>query len=481
MKYKVGDKIRIKPIEWFKKITGGEAVLAYLSNFCGKVFTISAIKDDCYIIAGRPWMEEYVEPITGEGNADFLKNTVNETMEYLKGISNDTFINKAIIGSYDPFSYPIIYIKGSNEEPLGSLFPKMDDIVNNMKDYLDRTIGLINETSAIPSGYRQIPKFVKPAQKFKDGDILHCNRDGMSWTIIYKSTSSKGRLNYYCMLNAGGEVILNSSCDDFGYILATEEEKHALLVGMLRNNKIWNAESKIVQTIYKGRIIYVEISKGGKWIYSFKGFENNRIFGHYNYSTKSEVIYDDTMGLCELDVIKSIRLATTEEHNMFSVKLFLKNNVVWSGDDKDYVTVKKGDMLVVQKQWYNTKILRFVEKGNKGFYYDFEIDDFRKTFKNGFDCICLDDSFNIYKASSLYIQNLAEQHESFTEEEEFLSKKDYKKGDILINPRTRAYRIYGYGDDNLSSFRITNTDEKKYYLDYLKEVGLQPIPVRKKK
>ena len=345
MKYKVGDKIRIKPIEWFKKITGGEAVLAYLSNFCGKVFTISAIKDDCYIIAGRPWMEEYVEPIIGEGNADFLKNTVNETMEYLKGISNDTFINKAIIGSYDPFSYPIIYIKGSNEEPLRSLFPKMDDIVNNMKDYLDRTIGLINETSAIPSGYRQIPKFVKPTQKFKDGDILHCNRDGMSWTIIYKSTSSKGRLNYYCMLNAGGEVILNSSCDDFGYILATEEEKHALLVGMLRNNKIWNAESKIVQTIYKGRIIYVEISKGGKWIYSFKGFENNRIFGHYNYSTKSEVIYDDTMGLCELDVVKSIRLATMEEHNMFSVKLFFEKNVVWSEDDNRYVAVKKGDIL----------------------------------------------------------------------------------------------------------------------------------------
>ena len=77
---------------------------------------------------------------------------------------------------------------------------------------------------------------------------------------------------------------------------------------------------------------------------------------------------------------------------------------------------------------------------------------------------------------------LADQTEYFTRQREYsLKLQGYKKGDILINPRTRAYRIYGYGDDNLSSFRITNTDEKKYYLDYLKEVGLQPIPVRKKK
>ena len=75
MKYKVGDKVRIKPLEWFKKITGGEAVLAYLSNFCGKVFTIDEVRTDSYIIAGRPWIEEYIEPIIGESNANFLENT----------------------------------------------------------------------------------------------------------------------------------------------------------------------------------------------------------------------------------------------------------------------------------------------------------------------------------------------------------------------------------------------------------------------
>ena len=90
MKYKVGDKVRIKPIEWFKKITGGEAVLAYLSNFCGKVFTISAIKDDCYIIAGSPWMEEYVEPITGEGKLIEVSNSVQEIVKRINEVINNS-------------------------------------------------------------------------------------------------------------------------------------------------------------------------------------------------------------------------------------------------------------------------------------------------------------------------------------------------------------------------------------------------------
>ena len=180
MKYKVGDKVRIKPLEWFKKITGGEAVLAYLSNFCGKVFTIDEVRTDSYIIAGRPWREEYIEPIIGESNANFLENTAIEMIKQLDGIRHDLFIDKAIIDLYTP---QIIHVKNSNEEPLRSLFPKMDDIVNSMKDYLDRTIGLINETSAIPSVssdtmqedisiQREIPKFVKPVQKYNKGDIL---------------------------------------------------------------------------------------------------------------------------------------------------------------------------------------------------------------------------------------------------------------------------------------------------------------------
>lgn len=57
----------------------------------------------------------------------------------------------------------------------------------------------------------------------------------------------------------------------------------------------------------------------------------------------------------------------------------------------------------------------------------------------------------------------------------------YEKGDILINPLTRACHIYGYGEVNIDSFRIVNADEKAHYLSVLKNSGLQPIPVRKKK
>ena len=174
MKYEVGDIVRIKPLEWFKKITGGEAVLAYLSNFCGKVFTIDEVRTDSYIIAGRPWMEEYIEPIIGEANANFLENTAIEMIKQLDGIRHDLFINKAIIDLYNQ------YIKNSNEESLRSLFSKMDDSVKHMNDWL---ISPMNKTCAIPpvssdtmqgaiSIQREIPKFVKPVQKYNKGDIL---------------------------------------------------------------------------------------------------------------------------------------------------------------------------------------------------------------------------------------------------------------------------------------------------------------------
>ena len=174
MKYKVGDKVRIKPLEWFKKITGREAVLAYLSNFCGKVFTIDEVRTDSYIIAGRHWIEENIEPIIGESNANFLENTAIEMIKQLDGIRHDLFINKAIIDLYNP------YIKNSNEESLRSLFSKMDDSVKQMNDWL---ISPMNKTCAIPpvssdtmqgaiSIQREIPKFVKPVQKYNKGDIL---------------------------------------------------------------------------------------------------------------------------------------------------------------------------------------------------------------------------------------------------------------------------------------------------------------------
>ena len=174
MKYKVGDKVRIKPLEWFKKITGREAVLAYLSNFCGKVFTIDEVRTDSYIIAGRHWIEENIEPIIGESNANFLENTAIEMIKQLDGIRHDLFINKAIIDLYNP------YIKNSNEESLRSLFSKMDYSVKHMNDWL---ISPMNKTCAIPpvssdtmqgaiSIQREIPKFVKPVQKYNKGDIL---------------------------------------------------------------------------------------------------------------------------------------------------------------------------------------------------------------------------------------------------------------------------------------------------------------------
>ena len=168
MKYKVGDKVRIKPLEWFKKITGGEAVLAYLSNFCGKVFTIDEVRTDSYIIAGRPWLEEYIEPIIGEANANFIENTAIEMIKQLDGIRHDLFIIKAIIYLYNP------HIKNSNEESLRSLFSKMDDSVKHMNDWLISPICKTCSTNEDKEEYlkKEREYLLKSQNKYNKGDIL---------------------------------------------------------------------------------------------------------------------------------------------------------------------------------------------------------------------------------------------------------------------------------------------------------------------
>lgn len=79
MKYKVGDRVRIKSIDWYNKHTNGTEVycgampfMNYMTEFCNKIVTISNVnsKDECYEIeedsTANGWTDEMIEGLVEE-------------------------------------------------------------------------------------------------------------------------------------------------------------------------------------------------------------------------------------------------------------------------------------------------------------------------------------------------------------------------------------------------------------------------------
>ena len=78
MKYKVGDKVRIKSIDWYNKnkdpkhgyVDCGNEIGFYedMADYCGKVMTISKIWDYCYDMEGHvgAWSDEMIEGLVKE-------------------------------------------------------------------------------------------------------------------------------------------------------------------------------------------------------------------------------------------------------------------------------------------------------------------------------------------------------------------------------------------------------------------------------
>lgn len=74
MKYKVGDKVRIKSLDWYNEnkdefgvvdINDDFAFYADRSKYCGKVFTISKVFDNSYLVnednGDYYWTDEMIE------------------------------------------------------------------------------------------------------------------------------------------------------------------------------------------------------------------------------------------------------------------------------------------------------------------------------------------------------------------------------------------------------------------------------------
>ena len=96
MKYKVGDKIRIKSLDWYNEnknkeglvICGNLSLGSINKHFCGKTFTIKEVKKDYYIVVEDMsyWNDEMIAELADEekdkGEVSDGYHTFNELYEY---------------------------------------------------------------------------------------------------------------------------------------------------------------------------------------------------------------------------------------------------------------------------------------------------------------------------------------------------------------------------------------------------------------
>ena len=105
MKYKAGDRVRIKSIDWYNKniknngiiICGSESFTHIMSHFCDKVVTIVTIQDDCYRILEDDgdwyWTDEMIEGLVEEETKNWADTSIPDgpyTVTYGSPSMNDS-------------------------------------------------------------------------------------------------------------------------------------------------------------------------------------------------------------------------------------------------------------------------------------------------------------------------------------------------------------------------------------------------------
>ena len=104
MKYKVGDRVRIKSLNWYNEnkdeygnfdINDDFTFYANRSKYCGKVFTITGVFDKCYTVKEDNneyyWIDEMIEGLVEEENINNKWNGLKVELELSKsiiGVSN---------------------------------------------------------------------------------------------------------------------------------------------------------------------------------------------------------------------------------------------------------------------------------------------------------------------------------------------------------------------------------------------------------
>ena len=177
MKYNVGDKVRIKSLDWYNENKdeygyidcGSRAFFTKMSNWCGKIATIKEIcKTNCYRLEEYDfdWTDEMIECLVEEetpkfkiNDIVFVKNLgwVRITNGYWDSFANE-YIYEAIgfngEGEYDCISQSNIegqMLPESENPHTGGNKITLDEYKNNDKEWLFNKLAMLDNITALES------------------------------------------------------------------------------------------------------------------------------------------------------------------------------------------------------------------------------------------------------------------------------------------------------------------------------------------
>ena len=155
MKYKVGDKVRIKSIDWYNRYTNGTEVnckhypfSCHMKKYCGQIMTISAVGGYSYSMieddGTYSWTDEMIECLV-ERNGKTYPYKIGDRV-VLKGNNRYATITDLKYNSFGNLSY---YIKIDNDKDICIDYPT--DLLLPYDNMIERD----NEDKIFSEGYNQ--------------------------------------------------------------------------------------------------------------------------------------------------------------------------------------------------------------------------------------------------------------------------------------------------------------------------------------
>lgn len=252
-KYKIGDKVRIKSIDWYNKykdkdsgVLCGEFVfLEDMKKFCSEILTIQEDVDDGYLMLednhGYVWTDEMFECLV-ERNGKTYPYKIGDRV-ILKGSNKCATITDLKYNSFGNLSYYIIEIDNdiniSTDCPTELLLPYDNNIEGGL-----------------------IKKEIKP--KFKVGDVIisdvFSTKDDKGWIV-----TNVERTGYKLVSVNNSDLMCDMDLKNEQYYKLVEEKSPSKFrVGDVVYSKTWQ-RNVIIQEILPAGFYKVEDPQGLGW------------------------------------------------------------------------------------------------------------------------------------------------------------------------------------------------------------------------
>lgn len=102
------------------------------------------------------------------------------------------------------------------------------------------------------SDNRIVITFESENNEWKNGDILFSKSNEYEYIVIFKKLDlnrEDSKLCYHAMLTAKKKIKLNSNCNEFNQILATDQQREELFAALEKEGYRWNAEKLEIEKI----------------------------------------------------------------------------------------------------------------------------------------------------------------------------------------------------------------------------------------